>query len=161
MERSLDTDFVPSMGKTQKEEEEGGAETNISRPFLPDKIKITTFQDLLSYYPSTAKEVQRRKIAAKLRSKGVKAGSKKKTVGPPPSAPESESPPLDQTEQNQLDADLDAFVKLDEWRYTTLPKLIAERRVYESESAPAPAKESTRGGYIDKEELVKLMQWKL
>lgn len=144
-----------STSNIQKEEEEISPSS-----FHPDKIHITTFHTLLGHYPSTVRQVQRRKLVANLRSKGkTKKASQKKekkatTDGTSDAEVEQGPSPLTKDEENRLNADLETFLKLDEWRYTILPKVIGER-------GDNNINNNNKQRYIHKEELVQLMQWKL
>ena len=52
--------------------------------------------------------------------------------------------------EKQVEKDLDAFLKLDEWRYEVLPGKARGRE-----------EKGKDGLFIEKEELVQLMDWKL
>lgn len=103
--------------------------------FSPEEISRSTFTRLLKCYPTTIREVYRDKLLDKY--EGVRRKAKKE---------EKDAAPVVVPEK-QLEKDLNALLKLDEWRYEVLPGKVRERR--------------EEGVFIEKEELVQLMEWKL
>ncbi|KAJ9293398.1 hypothetical protein DTO271G3_7894 [Paecilomyces variotii] len=107
--------------------------------FKPEDITRSTFNRLLKCYPLTIREVYRDKLHIK-----YQGGKKKAKKGEEDLAPEVVVP------EKQVEKDLDALLKLDEWRYEVLPSKVREREEKEKD-----------GLFIEKEELVQLMDWKL
>lgn len=111
--------------------------------FSPSDILPSTFSHLLSLYPKTAQTV----FETKLRAKSKKA-----------------------TEQD-IKSQVNAFVELDNWRYETLPTTLIERwgvdakglRTAKRAKAAQDVSTQTSSGrmYLEKDELVRLMEWKL
>ncbi|GAD95342.1 hypothetical protein PVAR5_3984 [Paecilomyces variotii No. 5] len=118
-------------------EEEDFMSFDIIPSFSPEEISRSTFTRLLKCYPTTVREVYRDKLLSKYE------GTRKKVKKSP------EEPVV--VPEKQVEKDLDAFLKLDEWRYEVLPGKMRERR----------EEGKKEGVFIEKEELVQLMEWKL
>jgi hypothetical protein len=116
-------------------------------PLSSEKITLETFHRLLRCYEATVSQVHRRKITLKLQSKPAK-GSKRKantqTTDPEPS----------DSEESQILEQLNKILELDRWRYETLPKTVHER-------ARNACGIEEQGGYLLKEDLVDIMEWKM
>ncbi|KAJ6006422.1 hypothetical protein N7451_004366 [Penicillium sp. IBT 35674x] len=112
--------------------------------FHPDNITPPTFRNLLSYYPKTVEQVRRNKLISKLQSKpkGAKGKTDKKA-----SATILQNAELDPSHQAHIDAEVEKFVKLDQWRYNDMPRIIAERKASNEEE-------------VNKEDLITVMEWK-
>ncbi|KAL1855990.1 hypothetical protein Plec18170_003857 [Paecilomyces lecythidis] len=120
-------------------EEEDFMSFDIIPSFSPEEISRSTFTRLLKCYPTTIREVYRDKLLDKY--EGVRRKAKKG---------EKDAAPVVVPEK-QVEKDLNALLKLDEWRYEILPGKVRERREEGKEEAV----------FIEKEELVQLMEWKL
>ncbi|KAF7585867.1 hypothetical protein BBP40_009957 [Aspergillus hancockii] len=113
-----------------------------STNFSPPDITRGTFKALLNCYPATVEAVSRRKATNRIIHGGKRA--KKSTPAP---LPETKEPELDDKQKSQVEAEVKAFSELDEFRYESLPGLVKGR-------APDEA-------YLGKEELVRVVEWKL
>lgn len=154
---SAGDDFLPfddAAGAEYEEASDSDLEAPEAVSFDAKKISLETFSTLLARYDSTVTEVFKRKMVTKLRPKGTKIQPKKVLSFTEKS--------LDKAEQHRVNADLEAFSKLDQWRYTDFPALLRQRR----DEAETHAEQDGNtgpdlGAYIDKGELVQLMEWKL
>ncbi|OJJ49595.1 hypothetical protein ASPZODRAFT_58748 [Penicilliopsis zonata CBS 506.65] len=113
----------------------------ITESFDPSKISLSTFRRLLACYPGTVREVFRSKAKAKLEPRGKKAKAAA-------AAQKDKVRVYSDSEEKSIQDAIETGVKLDEWRYVTLPALIKERG-------------SGEDVYINKDELVKLIEWKV
>lgn len=141
-------------------ETEPKSQTEELPEFSPSHITLETFNDLLARYPTTVETVIRRKETAKAlnaataREKKTRAKEKK-----PASAADSDAvqPTLTAAEKQYIDRQVRAYLALDGFRYGTLPARVRERA-----TAATEEKEKTNlGGYLEKDEVVQLMEWKL
>lgn len=115
--------------------------------FHPHHITPDTFHHLLTCYPGTVEALARRKALERAtRSSTAKAKKAKKSrSGTPAAAREA------QTDQDQVvDREVKEFLELDEGRYRGLPGVVRSR-----------GGEGSGGGFLTKEELVEVMEWKL
>ncbi|RAL09343.1 uncharacterized protein BO97DRAFT_437029 [Aspergillus homomorphus CBS 101889] len=128
--------------------------TTMSTPiktYDPNHITKETFQSLLSRYPSTVESVTRRKALEKR-----KASSKKKSNSNPKPTSKSTSASTTTTTTEDPDASsaasqlVQTYLTLDNARYTTLPATVRSRAT----AAQGP-------GYLEKEELERLVEWKM
>lgn len=112
--------------------------------FHPDNITLPTFRNLLSYYPETVAQTRRNKLILKLQAKpkGAKGKTDKKA-----NATDLQSTELDPSQKAHIDAEVEKFVKLDQWRYEDMPGIIAERKASHEE-------------VVNKEDLITVMEWK-
>jgi hypothetical protein len=116
--------------------------------FHPSHITLSTFNRLLACYPRTVEQVHRNKLIQKLQSK---QNSKPKRKSAEASTDALDTTPTQKTdltpaEEKHIQDDLDTFLKLDRWRYETLPKKLAKRKGNEA--------------HLTKDELVDIMAWK-
>ncbi|KAJ5630693.1 uncharacterized protein N7484_010793 [Penicillium longicatenatum] len=118
---------------------------NNAESFHPDNITLPTFRNLLSYYPKTVEQVHRNKLILKLQSK-PKKGAKGKT-DKKANITLLQHTELDPSQEAYIDAEVEKFVKLDQWRYEDMPGIIAERKVSNEE-------------VVNKEDLITVMEWK-
>ncbi|OOG01148.1 hypothetical protein ASPCADRAFT_38149 [Aspergillus carbonarius ITEM 5010] len=119
----------------------------------PQSISKSTFQDVLTLYPVTVEARARHKATEKILSRKATSskGKKPKAKPPPPPPPETnDSGLLTTDQQTQIQTEVDEFLSLDRFRYEDLPGLVAAR-----------AKDPCGGGYLEKDELVKLVEWKM
>ncbi|KAJ6004163.1 hypothetical protein N7522_005808 [Penicillium canescens] len=115
--------------------------------FHPSHITLSTFNRLLACYPRTVEQVHRNKLIQKLQSK-PKSKPKRKSAETSTDAQDTTPTQTDLTpaEEKHIQDDLDTFLKLDRWRYETLPKNLVERKGDEA--------------HLTKDELVDIMAWK-
>lgn len=106
----------------------------------PWEISLSALSELLSRYDSTLARVYRDKLAAK-------AGKAAKSSIP-------------KAKEKDVEDRLKLFVELDGWRYTTLPAILLERAAG-NEDNESKGETKHVNGYINKDELVRLMDWKL
>ncbi|KLJ10487.1 hypothetical protein EMPG_14133 [Blastomyces silverae] len=134
-------------------------------PLAPGSISRATISFLLSLYPHTIREFYRAKLIAKSTPKaGAKPSSKQSTA----------------TRKNEgtIEAEVEAFLKLDKLRYEMIPAAVKDRaRVAAGtdttgkEAAKRPSKKvkvskngdgsPLSGSFLEKDEIVNLMDWKL
>lgn len=148
----------------------------MDRDLNPTTISLPTFKALLSSYETTVKTITRSKALAKASSsKGKKQSQKqKKTQGKKRAADSDRNDEeeegeheqehgLSQDAKKQVDAQVREFETLDSWRYKSLPGLVEAR-------IQGKAKTDGEGGgggggkepyALSKDEVVKLMEWKL
>ncbi|PWY67412.1 hypothetical protein BO83DRAFT_401107 [Aspergillus eucalypticola CBS 122712] len=113
----------------------------------PQTITPQTFQHLLSLYPKTVDLLSRRKAAAKIKRKPAAAAAPKTKQKSSWTATGTRS----KAEEEFITAKVNEFLSLDGFRYEGLPGVVATR-----------AEEGKDGyGYLEKDELVKLMEWKM
>lgn len=131
----------------------------------PTTISLSTFKTLLASYKATVKSKTRSKALAKAPSKGKKqkTQSKKRAADSVQNEGDDEHEDgLSQDVKKQVDAQVKEFEALDEWRYESLPGLV-EARIQGKANANADSEEGERkkGDALSKDEVVKLMEWKL
>ncbi|BCS25663.1 uncharacterized protein APUU_50374S [Aspergillus puulaauensis] len=127
----------------------------------PTTIPLSTFRTLLSSYETTLKTTTRSKALAKASSKGKK---QKKIQSKKRAADSAQNEDgghghghgLSQDAKKQVDAQVREFEALDAWRYESLPGLIERRS-----QGNADEGEGKGGHSLSKDEVVKLMEWKL
>ncbi|RHZ43242.1 uncharacterized protein CDV56_100915 [Aspergillus thermomutatus] len=130
--------------------------------FSPSYITLDTFNDLLARYPTTVETVVRRKEttkatkAAAAREKKTRAKGKK-----PPSDSPSLQPTLTDAEKQHIDSQVRAYLALDEFRYGTLPTRVRARATATAAAAEEKGSKTNVAGYLEKDELVRLTEWKL
>ncbi|KAL2832026.1 hypothetical protein BDW59DRAFT_114616 [Aspergillus cavernicola] len=143
----------------------------------PASITLETFTSLLAHYEETVKRVERDKAVAKYKSqKSKKNYSKTKTKAKPKAGLKQASSSSatkskqgrDEEEEEEgkkiIEAQIQAFWGLDEWRYNVLPEIVRERRQQQrgGDNEGAEGVEAgTATGYLSKEEIVRLMGWKM
>lgn len=131
-----------------------------SSTFHPHRITITTFRRLLSCYPTTVEQVCRRKMMVKMQpkpEKGSKAKAQKKAGSASANARGAaliQKSDFNPSEELYIKTETEKFIELDHWRYETCPKVIAERKADPEKAA------SDSNGYLTKDELVSVMDWK-
>jgi hypothetical protein len=149
----------------------------------PRTITLSTFRTLLAHYEETVHRVTRKKALAK--QGGKKATPKQKKKAAPKrkvSSEEGEEDDDDSKLENangdedgdeddepnpQADAAAREFWKLDTWRYETLPRILSERsqlQLQEGEEngkGNGKGKGKVEGVHLTKDEVIKLMEWKL
>ncbi|KAM5466522.1 hypothetical protein MauCBS54593_005779 [Microsporum audouinii] len=109
----------------------------------PWEISLSALSELLSSYDSTLARVYRDKLAAKA-GKAAKAAKSS----------------IPKAKEKDVEDRLKLFVELDGWRYTTLPAILLERAA-SNEDNESKGETKHVNGYINKDELVRLMDWKL
>ncbi|EGE06756.1 hypothetical protein TEQG_05751 [Trichophyton equinum CBS 127.97] len=110
------------------------------------EISLSALSELLSGYDSTLARVYRDKLAAK-------AGKAAKPAGKALISREKEEEIEDRVKQ---------FVELDSWRYMSLPVTLRERtRDNGDQKRKKGGKDKPSHGFISKDEMVQLMDWKL
>ncbi|KNG88083.1 hypothetical protein ANOM_002903, partial [Aspergillus nomiae NRRL 13137] len=107
--------------------------------FHPAHITRATFQALLTRYPATVEAVTRRKATNRVLQASIR-GKRGKRVSPPPPG---QDPELDEEQKKQVEAEIEAYRELDALRYEGLPGVAAEKQC------------------LEKEEVLKLVEWKL
>ncbi|OAL71614.1 hypothetical protein A7D00_4519 [Trichophyton violaceum] len=108
------------------------------------EISLSALSELLSGYDGTLARVYRDKLA-------IKAGKAAKPASKALISREKEEEIEDRVKQ---------FVELDTWRYTTLPATLRERAGGNGDQKKK-GKEKPAHGFINKDEMVQLMDWKL
>ncbi|GLB10400.1 hypothetical protein AtubIFM57258_006806 [Aspergillus tubingensis] len=114
----------------------------------PQTITPQTFQHLLSLYPKTVDLLSRRKAAAKIKRKPVGAAA----AAAPKTKQKSSwtsTGARSEAEEEFITAKANEFLALDGLRYEGLPGVVATRA------------EKDGNGYLEKDELVRLMEWKM
>lgn len=117
----------------------------------PSTIALATFDTLLGAYETTVRQITRTKALATLNPKS-KTKSNLKTNK---TQTHKRTAPSEKEREEDLDSvseQVREFLELDEWRYDVLPGLVADRRL---------DNERGGGGHLSREELVRLMEWKL
>ncbi|PYH92105.1 hypothetical protein BO71DRAFT_330703 [Aspergillus ellipticus CBS 707.79] len=115
------------------------------------QITLSTFHTLLAHYPATVEALTRRKATAKI----LTPGRQKKTKGPASAS----NPDPDPAQQTQIQTEVDEFLRLDAFRYEELPARIRARAGSGDEQQQQ--QQQHRHGYLEKEELVRLVEWKM
>ncbi|KAL2836156.1 hypothetical protein BJY01DRAFT_222384, partial [Aspergillus pseudoustus] len=130
-------------------------------------ISLATFRTLLAHYEETVHRVTRKKTIAKQMGKKAKskarAAKKRKALqGEDEDGAEEEADGQAKEISPELRAQADAadreFWKLDTWRYETLPGTLGERLVGAKEGEKSG---KGKGASLSKNEVTKLMEWKL
>ncbi|OAT06090.1 hypothetical protein BDBG_02373 [Blastomyces gilchristii SLH14081] len=133
-------------------------------PLAPASISRATISFLLSLYPHTIREFYRAKLIAKSTPKaGPKPGSKQSTAK--------------RTNEGAIEAEVEAFLKLDKLRYESIPATLRDRAGVAAgadtskDAAKRPSKKvkvsknddasPLSGAFLEKDEIVNLMSWKL
>ncbi|KAK1150282.1 hypothetical protein N8T08_000184 [Aspergillus melleus] len=119
--------------------------------FHPNQITPDTFHRLLNCYPVTVEAIARRKATARSTRSSTAAAKKAKRSKPGPSSSSAGDGDEVLTEQEQADRDVREFLELDERRYRGLPEIVRDRA----------DSDGGEGGYLTKEELIEVMEWKL
>ncbi|KAJ5802394.1 uncharacterized protein N7503_004844 [Penicillium pulvis] len=134
----------PKLKQESTDTTKGSIALGDAESFHPDNITLPTFRNLLSYYPKTVEQVRRNKLISKLqsKSKGAKGKTDKKA-----NATALQNKELDPSQQAHIDAEVEKFVKLDQWRYEDMPGIIEERKASNEE-------------VVNKEDLITVMEWK-
>ncbi|KAJ5893870.1 hypothetical protein N7495_005561 [Penicillium taxi] len=118
--------------------------------FHPRLITRSTFQKLLSCYPTTVERVHQHRIEQKLQPK------KSKKKGASVQGLESVKTDFSKEEQSQIRDEVNRVLDLDEWRYEKMPAAILERRAANEEEEKMEDSE-----LLTKDELVNIVEWKL
>jgi hypothetical protein len=119
-----------------------------SPSFAPWDITRSTFSDLLDCYPTTLRESYKRKLQATAMRKHRK------------------HPERFNKDDPTFDRQTETYVKLDKWRYETLPPVVRERAATAGKTATGQSNtlkehEKYSGTFMHKDEVVQLMEWKL
>ncbi|KAG2022170.1 hypothetical protein GB937_004265 [Aspergillus fischeri] len=143
-------------------ETEPQGQTEELTEFSPSHITIDTFNDLLARYPTTVETVIRRKETAR----AIKAATarEKKTRGKEKKhAADSAAsqPTLTPDEKKYIDNQVRAYLALDGLRYATLPARVRERAAAAATATEGKESKTNVSGYLEKDELVQLIEWKL
>lgn len=138
--------------------------TSPSNSFNPSEISRSTFSKLLSCYRTAVREVYRDKLIVKSRPKVTKKARNVSSDG------------TDDTgaliDEEKMNREIESFLQLDEWRFEKLPKVLRERAQKEwtedgrtveesKETEKTASKKKLPGTFLEKEDLVNLMEWKL
>ena len=145
----------------------------MASPFAPSTITRSTLSKLLSLYPTTVKSVYRAKLLAKTNKKSKAPASRgKKQEATVPAEPD-----------HRVEKDVDEFFELDTWRFETLPMILCERlkegfeeggddgdgerpakrakRSHGTKGTKEIAGKNTSDFFLERDEIVRLMEWKL
>lgn len=125
----------------------------------PTEISVSTMYHLLSLYPSVNREVYRAKC---LQKKRRQPKNKSATTDPFETG-------IDDEEARLIEHEVAAFIELDKWRYECMPSVLSERaglaaKDHQQMDQPRKKAKATSKGFglnMEKEDLVKLMDWKL
>ncbi|KAJ5131798.1 hypothetical protein N7448_005956 [Penicillium atrosanguineum] len=118
---------------------------NTELPSLnPTNITPQIFHSLLNLYPQTVTAVHNRKNTLKLQPKPKTTKRKAEDLE---RAQSERTPSLEDTVRSETEK----FLELDTWRYEGMPQILSERK----------SKSDGREGYVDKVELIRIMEWKL
>ncbi|RDW76276.1 uncharacterized protein DSM5745_06268 [Aspergillus mulundensis] len=127
--------------------------------FDPATITLATFNTLLGAFETTVRQIARTKALLKSKSKLKSASNVKKMMKQTGkraalSAKDAEEAQYEHAEDLDLvDAQVRDFLELDEWRYKALPDVVEKRRGGKDEGEGE--------GYLSKDELIRLTEWKL
>jgi hypothetical protein len=132
-----------------------------STSFAPSEISRSTVSRLLALYPDTVREVYRDKVIAKLQPKLIKQGRK--------NAVHTKGPGSYNEIEKAIEKEVNSFLKLDTWRYETIPAVLRDRVgivATDEKDTERPGKKAKKlkkveGAFLEKDELVRLMDWKL
>ncbi|PYI35132.1 hypothetical protein BP00DRAFT_266727 [Aspergillus indologenus CBS 114.80] len=124
------------------------------KTYDPDHITKETFQTLLARYPSTVESTTRRKVTTTTTEKKSGASSSSSSSR---SRPKSKSASKDRASEDPDDASaaVKTYLALDEFRYTTLPDAVRQR------ASTTIGDDGEGSAYLEKEELVRLVEWKM
>lgn len=117
----------------------------------PSEISLATFHKLLECYPATVRAVYRHKAIKKAvpqPTKGEKKRAQREANTSEPVYKEPTEDDLDKSQKKYVDAETDKFLQLNEWRYVSFPAVLKERDG------------TAEGRFMDKVELMKVMDWK-
>lgn len=119
--------------------------------FNPAQMTLSTFHYLLEHYPATAEKVYRQKAINKAVPQPTK-GDKKRAqrragTDEPVFRPPGEDD-LDKSQKRYVDGETRKFCELSQWRFEAFPEVMRERQV------------SGNGRFMDKDEVVRVMEWK-
>lgn len=158
-------DFIPLGGGEDfvafaaDEDEDEDEDPSYDKTFHPHRITLPTFRHLLACYATTAQQVYRRKMMLKLQPKPAKgslaklkkrAGSASATAA---GAALIQKTDFNASEQRYIQTETDRYLELDQLRYEGLPKKVAERKTGDDGNE--------KNGYLNKDELVSIMEWKM
>ena len=132
-----------------------------STSLAPSEISHSTVSKLLSLYPDTVREVYRDKVIAKLQPKLIKQGLK--------NPDQAKGPGSHKEIEKAIEKEVSSFLNLDKWRYETIPTVVRERvgRVATTDDNTERPRKSAKksktveGAFLEKDELIQLMDWKL
>ncbi|KAL4877168.1 hypothetical protein BJY04DRAFT_210097 [Aspergillus karnatakaensis] len=149
----------------------------------PKTITLSTFHTLLGRYEDTVRELTRRRALAKVtkgnkkdnkakdEKKGKGKGKNKRTLKHDGEQNEEEegTKGISKEVQNRVKEQVQEFWELDCWRYTGLREMIEARQTESSDNGVGNGKAKgkgsatwqAKGAYLSKEEVIKLMEWKL
>ncbi|GKZ18924.1 hypothetical protein AbraIFM66951_001882 [Aspergillus brasiliensis] len=120
----------------------------------PHTISPPTFHHLLEQYPKTVESLARRKASAKIKRKIPAAeGSKGKKLKTSLTTPATTAAKTE-GEEDYISSEVNEFLSLDEFRYEGLPGLVTAR-------AEGKDDDEDGSGYLEKEDLVRLVEWKM
>jgi len=109
-------------------------------------------------------QVHRRKMLLKMQPKAEK-GSKRKVDKSANSGPGStaliQKTTFDSSEERRIREEVGKFVELDVWRYEGMPGVIRGRMNGDGNLKGEGEGESVGGAYFTKDELVRIMEWKM
>jgi hypothetical protein len=151
-----DENFVALAADEDKDEDE---DPSCDKTFHPHRITLPTFRRLLACYSTTAEQVYRRKMMVKLQPKPAKgslpklkkrAGSASATAT---GAALIQKTDFNASEQRYIQTETDKYLELDQLRYEGLPKKVAERKTGDEGNE--------KNGYLSKDELLSIMEWKM
>ncbi|KAL5341725.1 hypothetical protein BJX70DRAFT_405590 [Aspergillus crustosus] len=130
----------------------------------PKTITLSTFHTLLSHYETTVRNLARRKALAKATKtprQNVQPKTKtKRTAEPIPnivSGKGNEKEELSADLKKRVEEQVDEYWELDVWRYSGLREVVLERQ----KKGNVDGKGKEKGVYMTKEEIIKLVEWKL
>jgi hypothetical protein len=143
--------------------------TSSAKPTLnlnPSEITPQTFKTLLSLYPATVTKLHMRKNALKLKPKAKSA--KRKAQDLDTTLDQEQDPALEE----RIREETDKFAELDSWRYEEMPKVISGRRSKSTSKSKSRTQTQTKTMkdeeeeegeevVLDKEDLIRIMEWKL
>ncbi|KAI9039469.1 uncharacterized protein KD926_009343 [Aspergillus affinis] len=140
----------PTPNEPEKASSESTSSYKAQAPnFHPSYITPDTFHRLLNCYPVTVEAIARRKATGRTtRSSAAVAKKARKSKSGASSSSDGDAA---LTEQERVDRDVQAFLELDEKRYRGLPEIVRDRA----------GADGGEGGFLTKEELVEIMEWKL
>lgn len=151
-------DFIPLGAASDLDEDDSVSDSDDEASFHPHRITLPTFRQLLSCYPTTVEQVHRRKIMLKLQPKPAK-GSKRKAEKKAGSASANargaaliQKTDFNPSEEKHIRTETEKFLQLDLWRYEGMPRILEERK--------GATAEKGEGAFLNKEELVTVMDWK-
>lgn len=159
----------PKTNETTSPAQKTSQLTSSAKPTLnlnPGGITLQTFQVLLSLYPATVTKLHRRRNRLKLKPKAKSA--KRKAQDLDTTSEQEQDPALEE----RIEEETDKFVELDSWRYQEMPKIISRRRSKSTSKSKTQTQTQTKNktmkgeeeeeeAVLDKEDLVRIMEWKL